>query len=71
MRNIVAEDMCNDTYGRCRMCEALALRYPNEKLLGERTLYRMMEKIGLSHRPKRKLNGFTKADRNAQKSNDL
>jgi len=51
MRDIVAEDEYNDTYGRCRMREALALRYPNEKFPGERTIYRIMEKIGLSHRP--------------------
>ncbi|MDE7321805.1 MAG: hypothetical protein K2N73_03585 [Lachnospiraceae bacterium] len=28
MRAIVAEDECNDTYGRCRMCQALILKYP-------------------------------------------
>ncbi len=71
MRDIVTEDACNDTYGRCRMREALALRYPDEKLPGERTIYRIMEKIGLSHRPRRKPNGITKADRDAQKSDDL
>ncbi len=71
MRDIVEEDECNDTYGRCRMCEALALKYPDEKFPGERTIYRIMEKIGLSHRPKRKPNGITKADREAQKSDDL
>jgi len=71
MRDIVAEDTYNDTYGRRRMCEALALRYPDEKLPSERTIYRIMEKIGLNHRPKRKPNGITKADRDAQKSDDL
>lgn len=30
-----------------------------------------MEKIGLSHRPKRKPNGITKADKEARKSDDL
>ena len=30
-----------------------------------------MEAIGLSHRPKRKPNGITKAERNARKSEDL
>ena len=30
-----------------------------------------MEMIGLSHRPKRKPNGITKADREARKSDDL
>jgi len=38
---------------------------------GERTVYRVMEEIGLSHRPRRKPNGITKADREARKSDDL
>ena len=71
MLEIAAEDVYNDAYGRCRMREALALKYPNEKLPSERTVYRIMEKIGLSHRPKRKSNGITKTDRDAQKSDDL
>ena len=37
----------------------------------ERTVYRVMDQIGLSHRPKRKPNGITKADREAMKSDDL
>lgn len=71
MRTIVAEDECNDTYGRCRMYQALTLKYPDEDIPSERTVYRVMEEIGLSHRPKRKPNGITKADRNARKSDDL
>lgn len=71
MREIVAEDECNDTYGRCRMYQALKLKYPEEELPSERTVYRIMEGIGLSHKPKRKPNGITKADRNARKSEDL
>ncbi len=71
MRDIAAEDECNDAYGRCRMWEALALRYPDEKLPGERSIYRIMERIGLSHRPKRKPNGITRAGRDTQKSDDL
>ena len=38
---------------------------------GERTVYRVMEETGLSHRPKRRPNGITKADREARKSDDL
>jgi len=34
-------------------------------------VYRVMEEIGISHRPKRKANGITKADREARKSDDL
>lgn len=30
MRVIVEEDECNDTYERCRMNQALKLKYPNE-----------------------------------------
>ena len=36
-----------------------------------RTVYRVMEEIGLRRRPKRKSNGITKADREAHKSDDL
>ena len=71
IRTIEAEDECNDTYGRCRMYQALKLKYPNEDIPCERTVYRIMEEIGLSHRPNRKPNGITKADRNARKSDDL
>lgn len=71
IRSIVNEDECNDTYGRCRMYQALKLKYPGEDIPGERTIYRIMEEIGLSHRPKRKPNGITKADKKARKSDDL
>ena len=36
-----------------------------------RTVYRIMKEIGLSHRPKRRPNGITRADREAHKSDDL
>ena len=71
MRVIVDEDECNDTYGRCRMNQALKLKYPNEDVPSERTVYRIMERIGLSHRPNRKPHGITKADHNARKSENL
>ena len=71
MRVIVEEDECNDTYGRCRMNQALKLKYPNEDVPSERTVYRIMERIGLSHRPNRKPPGITKADHNARKSENL
>ena len=38
---------------------------------GRRTIYRIMEQIGISHGLKRKPNGITKTDRAAQKSDDL
>lgn len=71
MRAIVDEDECNDTYGRSRMHDALKQKYPKDDIPSERTVYRIMEAIGLSYRPKRKPNGITKEDRNARKSDDL
>lgn len=72
MRAIASEDECNDTYGRIRMYQALLLKQPEDiRIPGERTVYRVMEKTGLSHRLKHKPNGITKADRKAQKSDDL
>lgn len=72
MMAIVSEDEYNDTYGRGRMHQALLLKQPEGiNIPSERTVYRIMEKIGLSHRPKRKPNGLTKADREARKSDDL
>lgn len=72
MRRIASEDECNDTYGRIRMYQALLLEQPDGvRIPGERTVYRIMKEIGLSHRPKRKPNGITKADREARKSDDL
>jgi len=72
MQEILAEDACNDTYGRKRMYQALLLRQPDGvHIPSERTVYRDMEEMGISHRPKRKPNGITKADREARKSDDL
>ena len=54
------------------MYQALQLKQPkNVKIPGERTVYRIMKQLGLNHRPKRKPNGITKADREAMKSDDL
>ena len=72
MRTVVSEDECNDTYGRIRMYQALLLKQPEGvRIPSERTVYRIMEEIGLSHRPKHRPNGITKADREARKSEDL
>ena len=72
---IIKEDSENDTYGRHRMHEALMLKKEEQRLdidiPSERTVYRIMEKLGLAHRPKHKPNGITKADREARKSDDL
>ena len=52
------------------MYEALRLRNEEQRLAidipSERTVYRIMERLGLSHRPKHKPNGITKADREAE-----
>ena len=72
MLEIRKEDECNDTYGRIRMFQALHLKQPEGvQIPGERTVYRVMEEIGLNHKPRRKPNGITKADREARKSEDL
>ena len=72
MLDICGEDECNDTYGRIRMYQALQLKQPEGVTIpGERTVYRVMEKIGLNHKPQRKPNGITKADKEARKSDDL
>ena len=61
MRVIHAEDECNDTYGRIRMYKHCSLRDPTGiKIPSERTVYRVMDEIGLVHRPKRKPNGITR-----------
>ena len=72
MKEILAEDECNDTYGRIRMYQALTLKQPeNVDIPSERTVYRIMEEIGISHHPRRKPNGITKADWETRKSEDL
>ena len=69
---ICDEDVCNDTYGRVRMRQALLLKQPEGVTIpSERTVYRVMKEIGLVHRPRRKPNGITKVDREARKSDDL
>ena len=72
MLDICKEDECNDTYGRIRMYQALQLKQPEGvNIPSERTVYRVMEEIGLNHKPKRKPNGITKADKEAHKADDL
>ena len=75
-----AEDPCcgqeNANYGRIRMFQAL--QYQKEigelgkvTIPSEGTVRKIMEQINLIHKPKRKPNGITKADREARKSDDL
>ncbi len=72
MKEIIAEDICNDTYGRNRMYEALKL-YKSDQVdvPSVRTVYRVMKENGLIVKQKRKPNGLTKADKAARKSEDL
>ncbi len=72
MREIINSDECNDTYGSIRMHEALKF-YKSDKIKipSERTIYRIMRKVGLIHKVKRKAKGLTKADKKAMKSDDL
>ena len=54
------------------MYQALQLKKPDGvEIPGEKTVYRIMKKIGLTHHPKHKPNGNTKADREAMKSDNL
>ena len=76
MRKIHDEDEENADYGRVRMYQALKYGKEVGKLNGikipcETTVRSVMERINLIHKPKRKSNGITKADREAHKSDDL
>ena len=54
------------------MYQALKIKRPEGiHVPSERTVYRIMEEIGLSHRLNHKPNGITKTDRQAQMSEDL
>lgn len=75
MMKIHNEDKYNDTYGRKRMYMALKLKSQAGEtevhIPSESTVRKVMEQIGLIHKPHRKPNGITKADRLARKSDDL
>ena len=76
IKKIIAEDECNDTYGSMRIWEALIYRKNQNDtsfpfVPSERTIYRLMGQHGLIHKPNRKPNSITKADKEAQKSDDL
>ena len=70
------EDEENADYGRIRMYQALKHKeeigeLDDLKIPSEGTVRKVMEQIHLIHKPKRKPNGITKADREARKSDDL
>ncbi len=75
MLDIIDEDEYNTAYGGKRMREALELKKENKHIDIEipklRTIYRIMESLGLTHRPNHNPHGITKADKDARKSDDL
>ena len=75
MLKIHNEDECNDCYGRERMYMALMQKKEagdiGINIPCEGTVRKVMNEIGLIHKPRRKPNGITKADREARKSEDL
>ena len=72
INDILSEDIWNDTYGRKRMLQALELKAAEGlELPSERTIYRVMEKMGVAHQPKRKPHGITREDHEAMKSENL
>lgn len=75
MMKIHNEDKYNDAYGRERMYLALQLKKKMGKISidipSEGTVRKVMGQIGMLHKPRRKPNGITKADREAHKSDDL
>ena len=76
MLEIHDEDEENADYGRIRMYQALKHKeeigeLDDLKIPSEGTVRKIMEQIHLIHKPKRKPNGITKADREARKSDDL
>ena len=61
MLDISREDECNDTYGRIRMYQALQLKQPDGvPIPSERTVYRVMEEIGLTHKQNASQTGLPK-----------
>ena len=74
MKEIIARDECNDTYGSQRMWEALVLLKEEDSGLSvpsQPTIARIMRENGLIQKKKRKPNLLTKADKEAQKSDNL
>lgn len=69
MKEILGEDEENDTYGIERMYKALILKHQIKK--SESTVARVMRDNGLIHKKKRNPQSLTKADKEAQKSENL
>lgn len=75
MIKIHNEDKFNDCYGRERMYMALMQKKETGEITIDipckATVRKVMDKIGLIHKPRRKPNGITKADHEARKSDNL
>lgn len=69
LHHIYQQDEENHTYGVIRMQEALQYQYG--VVVGKRRLQRVMNEKGWLQPWKRKPNGLTKADKAAQKSDNL
>lgn len=69
IQKILAEDEENENYGMHRMFEALKLKFDYTN--SESTVARVMHENGLIHKVKHNPNGLTKADKEAQKSDNL
>lgn len=71
IKEIIEEDEYNDTYGRIRMYQSLALRHPEGvKIPCRETVRKIMRENNLNIPKKRKPNGITKSEREAQKSDN-
>ena len=71
INEIIKEDEYNDTYGRIRMYQALMLKQPKGvKIPCRATVRKVMKENHLTIPTRRKPNGITKADREAQKSDN-
>ena len=71
IKEIIEEDEYNDTYGRIRMYQALKLKQPKGvKIPCRATVRKVMKENHLTVPTRRKPNGITKADREAQKSDN-
>jgi transposase InsO family protein len=74
IKEIICEDECNDTYGSRRIWEALMLlreTQPDLRVPSQSTIARIMHENGLIQKIKKRPNSLTKADKDAQKSDDL
>lgn len=71
IKYILTEDEYNDNYGRIRMYQALILKQPEGvKIPCRETVRKVMRENNLTIPKKRKPNGITKADLQAQKSDN-